>query len=272
VTRKLDVYEKILLRYNREGRAAQLVEADMAMERGALREHLQPEVERMGRHEAARRNVQARRLGRRLQRASALAIPASIPIFIPMEQAEIALGLRSQEGEGIRDYSAEATHRFVEGWMDDHPEWEDRGDARMRIEDAVSEAVWERVSRAIAETQLEAIASGIEDLINRVRRGAIETAAVSPPTRPWGIRAIVHTGFRGAWEETVGGYDGAELDPDAPLNASTILGVAVMIPSVYGDTSMRRRVDRAFDRYEPETGSSYELNKIADAAARRRTR
>lgn len=185
-------------------------------------------------------------------------------VFISHEKLLKGFGIESRaDGEWISDYVYDNASSFSKEYQAEH------GPLPEAAEYAVQDAINDKVGLSIVKRELDAFASAIEDILNGVRPGAVENAKVyMPKGRVWGVKVTVGKPFLSAWYETIQGtgFGSGETLKMSEVNANTILSAASNVPDVYGRTSMERRLEGFFDRFDPDTGSYWDLMKIVEKA------
>ena len=181
-------------------------------------------------------------------------------IHIGWEKAFKAFGIKDDDDDSLLRYADGASSSFCREAGIDGDE-----DACMRVNDAV----WGNVQSAMFEKNLDTIADFIEESLNHVARGAIEDVKVIPKGKRAGISVTLGKPFVGAAAQVFMGTGLAGDWYKGPATANAILNAAQIVPEVYGTRSFSRFRDSAFDRWEPNTGSYYDLKKIAAKRSRK---
>ena len=140
-------------------------------------------------------------------------------------------------------------------------------------EERVREAIESRSGTSIFEKQLDTIADFIEQSLNHVNRDAVSGTKVVARGRRAGIGVTITPAFVSAAAQIFGGT-GLTGDTYSSslrgVTASAVMNAASTTSDVYGTRSFDRFLDSAFDRWEPDTGSYWELKKVAEKKPRRR--
>ena len=196
-------------------------------------------------------------------------------VFIPHEKILSYFGMESvAEGDWLQDYAAEATNQFMQDWSQDTGELE-REDIEAAGE-AVRDKIWENTGRSTVEHEIDAMARAIDDIPARASRDAVVNAHGVYAGKRWGVEVDVGDGFARLYQEAVEGFGlpvGGERLRKKDIGPGAILTVVKLVPEVYGGVrDFKRQVADAFERFEPETGTHWELRKVADKASGKRKR
>ena len=179
------------------------------------------------------------------------------------------------ENTNLLNYTGEAANGFIKEWIESEFDLDevDRNEIDNVIRDSVQQKIDENVSHSmfvkVLRSAEDALCSSLEqahvphEISNNEQKGTL-TISVEQD-------AIVR-----AWAEKTEGMGFVAWDPT--LTAKDIISIVSLVSildgraEVYGYSPMKRTYDDDFDRFDPDTGTYYDLDKIARNAWKKHLR
>jgi hypothetical protein len=189
---------------------------------------------------------------------------------IPVLDALEHRGVKSiTDGEWLQDYAADNANSFLKEWasdagVDEVPE---------EVQQAVEEAIWENIGRSAFGTEANALVNAVENLAEESSRavGVREAVLADFDEKRGMLKLTVSQDFLRIWRAATEGYGTVAWDPSLRMKdvtAKTVLSVLDDMAKVYDWWDIQRRIEASLERFEPDTGSHWQLKKIAEAAMR----
>lgn len=198
---------------------------------------------------------------------------------IPLGQALEHLGIPSMtENEGLMDYAAEASDGFLKEWAAETEGMDEPTEGSVHVggywipeevQQAVQDKVWDNVGRSSFRTEMAAFVNALADLGVESARVVGVRDAIAVTEGGGDVRFTISRDFMRIWKAATEGVGYSSWDPDLRLKdvtAKTVLHVLDSMTEVYGWSSIKRRMESDLERFEPDTGSYWELKKVAEAA------